>query len=57
MASPMAEVTEKGDAALTPGAEQHNGWQVGRRYFSAEVLAKLSSEVPKEELPYLALAR
>jgi putative transposase len=34
-------------------AEQHDEWQVARRYFSAESLAKLSPPVPLEQLPTL----
>src|SRR5919198_1140576 len=34
-------------------AEQHDEWQVSRRYFSAESLAKLKGEVPTEPLPAL----
>jgi transposase-like protein len=32
-------------------AEQHDEWQVARRYFSAESLAKLSSNDSPDPLP------
>ena len=35
-------------------AEQHDEWQVSRRYFSAESLAKLTKEVPTEPPALLA---
>ena len=35
-------------------AEQHDEWQVARRYFSAESLAKLNKEVPTEPPALLA---
>ncbi len=35
-------------------AEQHDEWQVGRRYFSAESLAKLTTEVPADPPARLA---
>ena len=38
-------------------AEQHDEWQVGRRYFSAESLAKLTDEeVQAEPVPALLAA-
>jgi putative transposase len=37
-------------------AEQHDEWQVGRRYFSAESLAKLTKEVPTDPRPALRAA-
>jgi transposase-like protein len=37
-------------------AEQHDEWQVARRYFSAESLAKLGKEVPAEPPPALLAA-
>ncbi len=37
-------------------AEQHDEWQVCRRYVSAESLAKLSQEVPAEPPPALLAA-
>ena len=37
-------------------AEQHDEWQVSRRYFSAESLAKLTREVPTEQPPALLAA-
>jgi transposase-like protein len=36
--------------------EQHDEWQVSRRYFSAESLAKLAEPAPVVELPALASA-
>jgi transposase-like protein len=35
-------------------AEQHDEWQVARRYLSAESMAKLSKEAPSELVPALA---
>ena len=37
-------------------AEQHDEWQVARRYFSAESLAKLRKEEPTEIPPGLPAA-
>jgi putative transposase len=37
-------------------AEQHDGWQVRRRYFSAESLAKLHEETRLEPAPSLLMA-
>jgi len=37
-------------------AEQHDEWQVSRRYFSAESLAKLQEGAKLEPMPVLPMA-
>ena len=51
---PDSVATLLDDAEADVLAEQHDEPQVGRRYFSAESLAKLRKEAPTDSSPALA---